>query len=135
MTTLMVLMAGLVLNSDGTEGISTKAEQRLAIAGYWEGMVQFAIGETPNAELRTLQVRFDRGWYVGAWGVDCKWTDEGRGRCRFTIDGKQNGYGIYKRESGQLVICYVQVGSRPTRFRAERDQVLLILKPASPPGK
>jgi hypothetical protein len=136
MTTLMVLMAGLTLGSDGTEWISTETDQRLAIDGYWEGVDRDFVTRGP----RTLGVRLEPGrtiWvsigFENAW--DCQWVDEGRGRCQFIYNANVR-YGIYKRVQGQLIICYAAPGhSRPIAFFADEGYSLLILKPAITPKK
>jgi hypothetical protein len=129
MTTLMVLMAGLAMGSDGTERNSAETEQRLGIWGYWEGIEQ----NVQNGEPNSLDVELAPGWFSG---LSCKWFDESGGKCRFIVGDKWIFFGIYKRESGRLVICYVDNGhDRPTRFQPDGNKRLLILKPAKPPGK
>jgi hypothetical protein len=134
MTTLMVLMAGFALGGDGKERILEETEQRLAIAGYWEGVLQDNHGKGKVS----FKVKLEPERYrTDFWDVDCRWIDEGRGKCRaVNRSDKWIFYGIYKRESGQLIICYAHQGhDRPTRFQPERNQFLLILKPVNPLGK
>jgi hypothetical protein len=133
MTTLMVLMAGLTLGNDGTERISAETEQRLAIGGYWGGIAQSA--DTGVLETHQVRLEPDLLIWVGKLGehaTNGNWIDEGQGKCRF---GRRSCYGIFKRESGQLVICYGERGERPARFQADAHNYLLILKPVKPPKK
>jgi hypothetical protein len=131
MTTVMVFMAGLALGSDGTERVSAETEQRLAISGNWEGVLKSWTG----GKLKTWKLELGPDWMKVARKLTCRWIDEGQGKCRVILDGEHDRYGIYKREAGQLVICYAYSGDRPTSFHANPRQPLLILKPVHPPGK
>jgi hypothetical protein len=136
MTTWMVLMAGLALGSDGTEQISTETEQRFAFDGYWDGVQQ---GIDPMEDLPiTCDVKFEPGWAtLCGLRMNFKWVDQGRGKCRLILmNGSLIYHGLYKRASGQLVICYGHSGQgRPTAFEVNKTQNLLILNPVKPPKK
>jgi hypothetical protein len=133
MSALLVLMAGLALGSDGTDRTSTETEQRLAIDGYWGGIVQIS----SQNEMVTYKVKLEPGRtmlvILGLW-INQTWVDEGQGKCRLIRDRKFIGYGIYKRERGQLVICCGDLGNgRPIAFQADETHNLFILKPTKPP--
>jgi hypothetical protein len=139
MTTLMVLMAGLTLGSDVTERIPTETEQRLAIDGYWEGILQ----TVSNDKTSIYKVRLEPASLTRVYEDKCRmtypcnWTDDGQGTCRLVFaNGDSILYGIYKREGRQLTICYQNPGyGRPAKFRVDQAHNLLILKPAKPPKK
>jgi hypothetical protein len=106
-----------------------KTEQRLAIEGYWEGVVKVgAIGE-----IHTYKVRLEPGRInLGGVETECAWIDEGRGMCQFVLfSNGLVGHGIYRREKGQLVICLGQIGiPRPTRIHMGPGYNIYTLKPA-----
>jgi hypothetical protein len=147
---MRALVAGMALGSDGMERTLTETEQRLAIAGDWEGTWNGSIPCRWAGTQRTCTVRlnpesmslqgngFTAGFSLGTW------IDEGKGYFRIEFEHHLQWWGIYKREYGCLVICLVQVDSglpliiqapRPTRFQPGKDQALLILKPAKLPKK
>lgn len=147
MTALMVaLVAGMVVGSDAVERISTETAERLAIDGCWEGTWN---GPVPsrhvsgyglcNVRIKPGEISLKGDKFLVWLGID-RWIDEGKGKCRIG-----NGWqGIYKRQGGRLIICFVNVDSdlpailqdpRPTIFQANERQVLLIIKPTKPPKK
>jgi len=130
---MLALVAGIAVGSDGTEPISTETEQRLAIGGYWEGVAY----SVDSGGMKTRNARVEPGLVIEDNGIKwfCRWSDEGRGRCQLIVDGVRSLPCIYKREAGQLIICYGYGNRRPTRFHADKTQILLILKPAKPPKK
>jgi hypothetical protein len=142
MTTLMVLMAGLTLGSDRSEGISTKAEQRLCIEGKWKGSYQGTCPGWLGLEDAVFPIVIQRG----AVSIEKPpqlvlpatllllgdWIDEGKGRFRIDFDGFETQFhGIYRREAGCLIICMTAPNiPRPTAFTADGEHALLFLKPA-----
>jgi hypothetical protein len=135
---MMALVAGLAVGSDGTERISTETKS-LAIEGYWEG-VKWYIDPFEDQPI-TCIVKFEPGWVIiDGLRINSKWLDEGRGKCRLIQNGSLINHAIYKRETGQLVICCAIRGDRPVRFQPRFDgnlseTILYILKPAKPPKK
>jgi hypothetical protein len=137
MTSMIVLMAGLAVGSDGTEQISTETGY-LAIEGCWEGIRQYPYRhqlESDKVRLEPGQIILLRGNGTPKGTTPCKWIDEGRGKCQLILID-QVCHGIYKRERGQLVVCYGDIGhGRPTSFHPDETQTRLILKQTKPPGK
>jgi hypothetical protein len=135
MTTLMVLMAGLVLGSDGVERVSTETKQRLCIDGSWEGSGQYVGDNGPGTWKVKLEPGRMKRELTAGLVTDAKWAAEGSGKFRL-VDGNVILYGIYKFEAGQLVICFRDFGyGRPSTFHIDRTHNLLILKPVNPPKK
>ena len=150
MSALMVLMAGLTVGSDETERILAETEQRLAIAGYWEGTGEGNLGTVAR---RTVDVQVESGFLLykprggAAWiELACQWVDEGNGKCRFLVVNPRTTIrreleewwdGIYKREAGCLTISLRKSnkGRQPLAVQSGDDHLLLILKRVKLPKK
>jgi len=79
----LALVAGMAVGSDGTEKFSTETEEQLGINGYWEGNLRFEI----NNEVSTNCVKLENGvLIIGRIRNQCRWVDEGRGRCLQILD-------------------------------------------------
>jgi hypothetical protein len=138
MSSLMIaLVAGMTVGSS-PERISSQAEERLCIDGYWEGTWQIL---SRRNEVRTFQLRLEPGsiWSIPPGGrvppskEDCEWIDLGNGKCQLT-DEKSTLVGIYKREADRLLICLRGKGDGiPAAFQVRDGQILIILKRVKPP--
>ena len=146
MTTMMVLMAGLTLGSNGAERISTETEQRLCLKDRWAGTLEgVLVFNKQEIGLFQVGLRDVKMFVVSqpqnlAWScntVNTVWVDEGQGKCHLTIGDFGTWRGIYKHEAGQLFICLDSTGKdRPTDFGSTKEgRSLFILKRITPSKK
>lgn len=141
----MVLIVGVVANpclefacEDASVKLSVDAEKW---EGTWEGGGIEWIEWPRRRDTPKFQVRMETNSIVLrddkiATGMQYRWIDEGKSRCRivFVFIGRQIVcLGVYKREAGCLVVCLADVNKgRPTVFRAEQEQALIIIRRVKP---
>jgi hypothetical protein len=133
---VLTLAAGLAMADGQGSGLTRTEERGLRLDGQWQGSLlgwpsQLYFVQSVNPDGIVLMG-------AGSTGGACplRWVDEGHGRMRFVqSNGQTAALGIYKWQGDCLMICFrpCQVGAgRPTEFRAEGVDGLLILKPAEP---
>jgi len=129
----------MAVGRDSTERISTAIEEPLCFVGDWEGNYQSPFGgkRPENYRVTYINGRWSAHVDAGAANEPCEFVDEGNGKCRMV--GKFFVlHGIYKREKGQLFLCFGRWNrgnQRPTDFRSSDRQDLYVLHPAKPPKK
>jgi hypothetical protein len=129
-TLAMILTAGATIGN-GLEKVSGEVKQCLDLRGRWESaaidsadgpwMTSFEGGELMGYRKGELEFRWD-----------CQIVDEGAGKFKMTY-GSREYLGIYRQESGRLVICYraAHLG-RPTKYKENSKDSLYILHDVKP---
>jgi len=125
-TLVLILFAGMAAGNDGHERVLMETDQSLCLEGLWkETCYSIGLANAP-AERDIIFNKTSRGGLSGA--VDCRhgffWVDEGQGKILLFENkaGNLHYHGIYKRETGRLVICFTSAKNpRPTAFEQTDD--------------
>jgi hypothetical protein len=139
MTALMIVfMAMMAAGNDGQERVLTETDQLLCLEGLWKETFHSVGPGNDPAERDIIFNKTSRWGLSGA--VDCRhgffWVDEGQGKILLFENktGTLHYHGIYKRETGRLVICFTSgKNPRPTVFQVAKNQSVSILKPTKLP--
>lgn len=108
--------------------------------GTWEGLPNELYGHCKCKAVLTcdrLSLSREKPFWADSYKV--RWIDEGEGNCRlasYKVDATWFR-GIYKLESGRLIICLCtsQKRGRPRSFQAGEEQALLILDRVRPSNR
>jgi hypothetical protein len=128
----MILTTAMTVPGNGPEMVSGEMEQRLDLRGEWEGSLDSGAALIYKANLRENRLVGRRG--IGSIQFPRFLVEEdGKGTIRATLGSGRVVKGIYRWEGDRVLICFRWSDSlRPTSFRADNLQWLLILHRVKP---
>jgi hypothetical protein len=138
MTGVVLALAGLACGDGGPGTGAERALVAVSLDGDWEGTWDIGNGRPYRVVMRGRRLRF-AGDDNDVYRVTSRSVPDGGAEGWITMENHYRGVlvtgrGIYKAESGRLLICVTFWSSepRPALFEITKNTILVTLRPAPP---